>query len=188
MHSDGRKVPLQYGGENNDNFEGFGGWALAAVDYARFLTELRSPNNKLLDAPGEDLPVWTRKDVPVPGIAGVTVSGHGAGIPGSQGDADCRSDKVTIVAFFNSWKNVSTFNNTVTFEGQTFPDHLPMWHEIANGIGEDDWPDDDQFPKYFKKPKKALQMPPRKESKARYSGLQVASPEVERRFAGKVLS
>ena len=56
-----------------------------------------------------------------------------------------------------------------------------MWHEIANGIGEDDWPDDDQFPKYFKKPKKALQMPRGENSKARYSGLQ--SPNSRRSSA-----
>ena len=80
MHSDQRMVPKQYGSENNDNFEGFGGWALAAVDYARLLTEIRATNNKLLATPAEDLAVWSRRG-PVPGIAGVTVFGHGAGIP-----------------------------------------------------------------------------------------------------------
>ena len=71
----------------------------------------------------------------------------------------------------------------------TFPDHLPMWHEIANGIGQDDWPDEDQFPKYFKKPKKALQMPPRERIPRLVTPVfKVPSREVERRFARKVLS
>ena len=62
MHSDGRTVPLQYGGENNENFEGFGGWALAAVDYARLLTEIRECQQQVA---GELRPrtcaVWSRR-------------------------------------------------------------------------------------------------------------------------------
>ena len=96
---------------------------------------------------------------------------------------------MTIVAIFNSWSSEENATNEFTFEGQTFSDHLPLWHEIANGIGQNDWPDDDQFPKYFKKPKKALQMPPREKIPRLASpAFKFPFPEFERRSGRKVLS
>lgn len=151
MHEDRRDLPVQYGGENYSNFAGFGGWSLAAVDYARFLAEIHREKNKLLVTPAEDLAVWGRGAV---GSLGVTAYGHGAGFPGSQGDVAARSDGVTIAAFFNSTK--SSGGNQFTFENQTFSDHLPMWHAIADGIADNEWPQMDLFPKFFGPPKEIL--------------------------------
>ena len=120
------------------------------------------------------------------GIADVTVYGHGAENPGSQGDADCRSDGVTIVAIFNSWSSDGS---------NQFPSTANIFGSPAN-VAPDrkrDRPrritNEDQFPKYFKKPKKPLQMPPRERIPRLVTPLfEVPSREVERRFAGKVLS
>ena len=67
---------------------------------------------------------------------------------------------VTIVAFFNSTKSEGGDPmNQFTFDNQTFPDHLPMWHEIANGIADDEWPQGDLFSKFFGGPIETL-VPP----------------------------
>ncbi|HEU4868934.1 MAG TPA: serine hydrolase domain-containing protein [Actinomycetota bacterium] len=159
MHEDGRDVPLQYGFENNRNFAGFGGWALAAVDHARFLAEIGKPENGLIDTPAEDLPVWAKETL----TGGVTVFRHGGGIPGSQGDADCRSDGITFVAIFNcTLSGLGKPDNTFTFEGTTYDDHRPMWHDIANTIDPDDWPPQlDLFPRYFQRKVTLVPDPPR---------------------------
>jgi dienelactone hydrolase len=74
---------------------------------------------------------------------------HGAGIPGSQGDAAVRSDGVSIVALFNSWSSGANASNQFTFDGTTYPDHLPMWHDITNSSDATAWPAIDLSPKYF---------------------------------------
>ena len=130
----GGQVPLQYGGENNMNFASFGGWVMAAPDYARVLASYagtRPPTTThLRDMAGSP-------NGPLGG--GASGTDHGGGLPGSTTYVALRNDGIGIVFFFNGDKSAS-----LNWAGSN-PSLASVLHQVASNTVAS-WPTHDLFP------------------------------------------
>ena len=115
MKDDGGMVPLAYGGENYATFGAFGGWVVAAPDYAKLLASFDLADNPLFKKDETVKTMWstpagyetTNPDLmrgwfamPVPGKAATQYT-HGGSTPGVSTFILHRTDGISIVAFFN---------------------------------------------------------------------------------------
>jgi N-acyl-D-amino-acid deacylase len=140
--------PLGYGGEDYDMFDAFGGWAMAAVDYAKFLGAFAiGAANPLLKGSSVSA-MWTvptalyasASDVSLPGYAhgwdswnepgGVRHLEHGGGMPGVNTKIVYRTDGWGFAIFCNGEAGL--------------PDIYPELKALAAGS----WPTHDLFPAF----------------------------------------
>ena len=104
-------VPIQYGGENNGNFDSFGGWLLAAPDYARALSALIN-----------------KQSPPMPTTATATMFsgpdyqflnylyGHGGELSGTGSFFGVLDAETAIFIVFNTSTDVKHFN----YDGRSY--------------------------------------------------------------------
>jgi CubicO group peptidase (beta-lactamase class C family) len=138
-------VPIAYGGENYANFDSFGGWCMAAPDYAKILAAFDPGVANPLLKPETVKTMWTqpdaltrdpvKKDASDPNYVrgwdsaslggGVMVYMHGGATPGALTMMWHRTDGISIVVFCN---------------GVGTPDLFPVIDKIKT------WPDHDLFP------------------------------------------
>ena len=140
--------PLGYGGEDYAIFDAFGGWAMAAVDYAKFLGAFSiGAANPLLKASSVSA-MWTvptalyasATDVSLPGYArgwdsrdepgGVRHLEHGGGMPGVNTKIVHRTDGWGFAIFCNGEAGL--------------PDIYPELKALSTGS----WPTHDLFPEF----------------------------------------
>lgn len=112
MHSDRRNIPIQYGGENNANFDSLGGWIMSAPDYARVLAAFTMKQSPIPNVSTNDMLGWGKYQLP----SGVSVYDHGGVIPGAWSYVAARSDNTGIVVFWNTTTTAQNF----TFKGTTY--------------------------------------------------------------------
>jgi len=143
MNNTGDWVPLPYGVENYRNFDSFGGWMMASVDYAKFLAifELGDKNPILNKAMTDRMWTVTHGDNQARGWARVNVGNgvwaveHGGALPGVGTVISRRSDGIAFVIFTNSG-----------LEGSIIGD----MHNALASLPAASWPDAsvDFFPTY----------------------------------------
>ncbi len=140
MHRDRRDVPLQYGGENNANFDAFGGWIMSAPDYARVLAAFMLKQFPMPKVKPEDMIGWNTYRLP----SGVRVHDHGGVLPGTWSYIAARSDNTGIVVLWNTTTTVQHF----TFQGTTYAigNHPSLWHKLLEDIPAQQWPSHNLFP------------------------------------------
>ncbi|MDQ3935588.1 MAG: beta-lactamase family protein [Actinomycetota bacterium] len=133
----GGKLPIQYGGENNANFASFGGWAMAAPDYARLLAAYAgtAPPTTILP---RNMLGWFRSG------RGGGCTEHGGGLKGTSAYIGLRDDGIAIVAFFNK-----DATGNFQWQGST-QSRDNVLHSVADGIGS--WPANDLFPSVMTAP------------------------------------
>lgn len=151
VHADRRDVPLQYGGENGLNKEGYGGWVMSAVDVLRVLVALQGSNPPITTDLTQQL-FWLGKSLQLP--SGVSAFRHGATVGGAFGVAGLRSDGIAYAGFWNTKKSPDKypfdFAHPATGITTTYNDHERCWNDIANKIESDgDWPSYDLFDQLF---------------------------------------
>lgn len=140
-------LPLGYGGEDYAIFDAFGGWAMAAVDYAKFLGAFCiGAANPLLNTTSVS-EMWTvpslyasATDVGLPGYThgwnsideggGVRRLEHGGGMPGVNTRIVLRTDGWGFAVFCNGENSV------------------PEIYEELKGLSPGDWPTHDLFPQF----------------------------------------
>jgi CubicO group peptidase (beta-lactamase class C family) len=140
-------LPLGYGGEDYAIFDSFGGWAMAAVDYAKFVGAFTiGAGNPLLTA-ASTTAMWTvpalyasAADVELPAYVrgwnsgneagGVRRFDHGGGMPGVNTLVAVRSDGWGYAVFCNGDNGV--------------PDIAPELRALSPA----DWPAHDLFPEF----------------------------------------
>jgi CubicO group peptidase (beta-lactamase class C family) len=141
-------APLGYGGEDYDIFDAFGGWAMAAVDYAKFLGAFSiGAANPLLKETSVSA-MWTvptalyaaATDVDLPGYArgwdswmepgGVRHLEHGGGMPGVNTRIVHRTDGWGFAIFCNGEAG------------------LPDIYPELKALPAASWPTHDLFPKF----------------------------------------
>ncbi|WP_224363906.1 beta-lactamase family protein [Hyalangium versicolor] len=136
----GGLVPIQYGGENNMNFASFGGWVMAAPDYARVLAAYAGKHwptaTHLRDMAGSPS-----------GSLGGGASGteHGGGLPGSTTYMALRNDGIGIVFFCNGDKSGS-----LRWAGKTQPLSTVLHQMATDKVAS--FPAHDLFPSVMTPP------------------------------------
>jgi CubicO group peptidase (beta-lactamase class C family) len=140
MHSDRHNVPLQYGGENNANFDSFGGWIMSAPDYARVLAAFTMKQSPMPKVSADDMLVWGKYSL----ASGVKVYDHGGLLPGTWSYVAARSDNTGIVVLWNTTTAVQNF----IFKGITYGigNHPTLWHKLIDSIPANQWPTHNLFP------------------------------------------
>ena len=138
-------VPIGYGGEDYGWFDSFGGWCLAAVDYAKVLAAFAlGENNPLLrpatvatmwtvpaiynTATGVELPTYTNGWDSWTEPSGIRGFQHGGAMPGVSSRILYRTDGWGFAVFCNSGKGT--------------PDLYPP----LTNLRPEDWPQGDLFP------------------------------------------
>lgn len=115
LENDGHLVPLPYGGENLQNFDSFGGWVVAAPDYAKVLASFDLKDNPLFADQKTISTMWSPPSdyaATNPNLlrgwflnwrkgGKVLEYTHGGALPGVATSISHRSDGISIVAFFN---------------------------------------------------------------------------------------
>jgi CubicO group peptidase (beta-lactamase class C family) len=157
--------PAQYGGENNYNFDSFGGWIMAPVDYVKFLSAFRQGVLPMPKITPDNLITWN-KSTNLSSKA--TVYDHGGLLPGSWAYIASRSDGVDFTLAWNTTNDKPSF----TYNGKTYGtgNHPTIWHQILDNITT--WPNYDLTPAYFDNSFKNLVT-----SKIMYDGVWTQSAE-----------
>ncbi len=138
VHKDRRLVPEQYGGENNANFDAFGGWLMAAPDYARVLAAfMQHETPPMPNVAMTDMLTWAHGTRP----SGVHVVDHGGVVGGACSYVAARGDGNGFVLFINK----SGMTGTYSHAGVTYGigDYEPV-HRILDAVTQ--WPAHDMFP------------------------------------------
>jgi CubicO group peptidase (beta-lactamase class C family) len=138
-------APLAYGAEDYRVFDSFGGWELAAVDYAKVLAAFHcGADNPLLDAASVQT-MWTvpgelaaASEVELPGYTlgwnsealdeGGRIYSHGGAMPGVSAAIWHRTDGTSVIVFSNGGEGCPDINAAVAW------------------IGAGAWPAHDLFP------------------------------------------
>ncbi|MFE0753747.1 serine hydrolase [Inquilinus sp. NPDC058860] len=127
-------VEFPYGAENFRNYDSFGGWVLAAPDYARVLSQFsRGSDNPLLKTPIGKMLGWQQV------TSGGTTYGHGGVMPGTASAVIYRPDGLSITVLWN--KNGPA---TLAFESKTI-NHADLWQQLLDEVKQSDWPAHDLF-------------------------------------------
>lgn len=145
-----QQAPLQYGGENYANFEGFGSWVISAPDYVRMLAGIP----QLLTTPLAQQLFWQFLGLTLP--AGVTAFSHGAVFGGGTfGFCSLRTDGIAMAGFWNTTRGDGNYkfnapDPNVPGAKKSYTAHEVCWHDVANKIEADKaWPSYDLFGQHF---------------------------------------
>jgi len=136
--------PVQYGAENNANFDSFGGWAMAAVDYVKILSNYRRHENGMPLVDAESFLSWTKTKTPTDGY---TVYEHGGLLPGTWSYTASRADGVSFMVVWNT-TNAKPAGFTWGNKYYETGSHSLVWNTILDKVST--WPQEDLTPEYFK--------------------------------------
>ena len=135
--------PIQYGGENNGNFDAFGGWAMSAVDYVKLLADYRRHVEGMPLVSRDQLLTWSPRKT-----GGTTVGyEHGGSLPGTWSYTIARNDGIDFMVVWNTTNGSPagfTWNGTYYGTGG----HETVWNKILDDMTN--WPTDDLTDDYFK--------------------------------------
>ncbi|MEO6611058.1 MAG: serine hydrolase [Chitinophagaceae bacterium] len=136
--------PVQYGGENNTNFDSFGGWILSPIDYVKLFASFRK---KISPAP--DLPPGNLITIPMNSKLSTKgmVFDHGGLLPGTWSYMAYRMDGVDLMIVWNTTNAKPNFTyENVTYGVGNYP---TIVHKILDDVST--WPSYDLSPAYFGK-------------------------------------
>lgn len=133
---------VQYGGENIENFDSFGGWLFSPVDYVKLFASFRKKAGPVPQVPIGNL-ITLRSN---PGIAAkTTVFDHGGLLPGTWAYMCYRTDGIDFMVVWNTTNDKASFTyNKTTYQTGN---HVNIWHQLLDSITS--WPNYDLSPAYF---------------------------------------
>jgi len=132
------QVPVQYGGENQANFDSFGGWVMAAPDYAKVLSAFThtGPNPLLNHTPLSSMEGSWNWDGNQTQQNGIVINQHGGDMPGTETYIAVRSDHIGVVMLTNG----------------DLPVDASQLNTLLSAIPASAWPQYDLFHSYLEMP------------------------------------
>lgn len=128
-------VPVQYGAENNDNFDAFGGWLMSSYDYVRLFAAYRNKVYGMPSVSPGNLLTWYYNGKG--GLSSKTdMYDHGGLLPGTWSYMAYRMDGVDFMVVWNTTASKENFK----WRGNTYStgSHPTIWHKLLDEVSI--WP------------------------------------------------